>query len=205
MGRFDSFYAAPYALLEKAIKKHIKNKWIILDMGCGDGVIEELISKHHQGCVIHCVDFSAEELAKLKEYPETEIVKHHSDIHEFLKTNQIKFNAIVVNTVLHEINTPSDQSNYMRTFYDLCHQNMLEGGKLIIGDHYFPPEVPDDLVKEFRKFQLASIGHADLREKFVNPEIILTQVRGFRFMHQKEIVSGKGIDRRYYVFVLERE
>ena len=84
---------------------------------------------------------------------------------------------------------------------------LKDGGRVILGDYYYPDSVSDEEVAAYMAYQQATINHADPREKFVKPELIAqkAQEHGFSIELSDEMQAVKEIDRKYSIFVLKKE
>lgn len=106
----------PLSEIDKATPK----KGIIIELGCGEGVISKFISMQNTRKVIG-IDFNQERLPK-KNSNNLKFIK--ADI---TKYNFPKVNAVIVSDVLHHINYKS-QNKVLDTVY----KSLKKGGVLII-------------------------------------------------------------------------
>ncbi|OGJ21112.1 hypothetical protein A3K73_08425 [Candidatus Pacearchaeota archaeon RBG_13_36_9] len=209
MKRPQIFFEEPYKEVKKAIAENVKDGFRIIDLGCGDGELEEEINSKFKKCVVYCIDKNKKSLETLKskkfENVSVEIIEQ--DANEFLNETALKdIDAILINTILHEINDPSSKKLYLKVFFKILKRVLKEGGKVILGDYFYPPEVSDKEVEEFIEHQKKEIGHADKRNKFVEPEILkkTAMKEGFKVVYLNDIRAIKEINRRYYCLVLEK-
>jgi SAM-dependent methyltransferase len=206
VSKFEVFFDAPYTEIKSALSDHIKTDDQILDIGANQGNLEDFLDTqggHHQ---IQCVDTDdlALEQLKGKQYKNLEISAVTSDANQFLKTFDGKVDVVLINATLHEINDPANQANYLRQLFNKAKEMLKPGGRIIIGDYYYPDDVSDEEVERFIAYQRQAINHADGREKFVKPELIsdIATKEGYKVVFNKEIQAVKEIDRRYYVIVI---
>ncbi len=209
MERFQTFFEEPYKEVKKAIAENIKDGFRIIDLGCGEGGPEEEINLKFKKCIVYCIDQDKKSLETLKnkkfENVSVEIIE--KDANEFLNETALQdIDVILINAVLHEINDPSSRKLYLKVFFKIFNRILKEGGKVILGDYFYPSEVSDKEVEEFIEYQKKEIGHADKRNKFVGPEILKKTAgkEGFKVSYFNDIRAVKEINRRYYCLVLER-
>lgn len=207
MNKYRTYFKKPYETLDKTIKEEISNGNHILDLGSNSGTIADIVDKFHRNCQVYCVDIDEESLKNIEEklFRTVKTTTYHSDANKFLdSTNLTNLDAITVNATLHEINTPSDQREYMKNFFKLCSQKLKQDGRIIIGDYYYPVHVSDESVQEYMQQQIMEINHADPRYKFVQPSLIweVASDFGLYVTKQIEIPAVKGIDRRYYNIII---
>ena len=113
---------------------------------------------------------------------------------------------VTFNACLHEINTPQDQTAYLERLLLAVKKILKVSGKIVIADYFYDPAVTDQEFQAFIEYMRSTVGHADGRELFVNPDLILdiAQKLGFKILHFHQNRMVKEIDRKYYVFVLEK-
>jgi SAM-dependent methyltransferase len=208
INKFLTFFSRPYEEMESVISKYLSDGQQIMDIGSNDGAIAGMVDKYHTGCIVHCVDIDTNALEKLgkRKFQNTAIRGYNQDANQFLaEDNLSRLDAVVINAALHEINTPYNQQSYLYSFFDQCRKKLRPEGRLIIGDYYYPDHVSDEEVQAYMAHQLAEIGHADPRNKFINP-CMLAQIAENSELYPvffSENPAVKGIDRRYYIFVME--
>lgn len=207
--KFEIFYDAPYKELKKALSKYIGNNSKVIDIGAYQGNLEDFLDNTGKNYDIKCVDadVKALEFLKAKKYKNLKITVVQSDANEFIEREAPNGNndAIMLSATLHEINNIYDQNGYLNNFMSKTKGLLNKNGIIIIGDFYYPENVPKEEFEAFREYQKKAIDHADNRNKFINPELIKTVSKemGFVVEYFKEIRAVKEIDRRYYVIVLK--
>ncbi len=209
MNKYQTLFEVPYQELKKALDKYILDGQTVMDLGCNNGNLEVEIDNIKNGCTIYAVDFDAKALKELelRKFKTSKVEVINSDINIFLKNDVRKdIDAVVLSATLHEINTPSDQENYLLDlFKNLCGR-LNPRGVIIIGDFYYPDNISDEDVKSYMVQQLREIGHADARNKFIKPELIksVADRTGFSIEYSNEFRAIKEIDRKYVVTVLRK-
>lgn len=204
------FFSPAYELFENIIssKKYIRLYDRVLDIGASDGKIEGYIDKLGLKNEIVAVDLNEKALAELakKKYISIEVETICEDGNEFLGPNKEKFDLVIVNNTLHELNDPSNQAGYLDDFLENINGILSDGGRVILGDHYYSPGLTDDRVAEYVERQLQLIGHADPRGKFILPDLLKNKIieNGYEILEEDEVRVTDEIDKRYYVFVFER-
>jgi SAM-dependent methyltransferase len=215
---FAEFFSGVYKIVSEKILEHLKNGDHVLDLGCQKGFLEVEISFKKKDCIILGVDIDNVAVNRFNEYNSTNIIpkvieNNNSisaivcDANNYLASSLKKeFDFILINATLHEINDAENREDYLTDFFHKLYQTAKPGGKLVIGDYFYPPEISDEDVNDFMEHQLETIGHADAREKFVDPELLREKAEeaGLRVLEYENIRAVKEIDRRYYLFVFEK-
>jgi 2-polyprenyl-3-methyl-5-hydroxy-6-metoxy-1,4-benzoquinol methylase len=144
--------------------------------------------------------------AKKYEHVKTQTVVSDIDQYTESRENGSGFDVIVLSAAIHEINDTSDQTGYLKKFFDKASHLLKDGGRVIIGDFYYPDEVSDEDFNKFREYQRMAINHADARNMFIKPELLneAASGEGFDTESYNEIRAVKEIDRRYYVAVFRK-
>jgi len=209
MNKWEVFLTAPYAMLKKTILKWVKSGSRILDLGAYEGRLEDYLEEKGGRYTVECVDVDAEALRilKSKKYENVEASAIQADANQYLEDHQGSNNtdAIFLSAVLHEINDPSNKSDYLKHFFEKAKSILGPRGIIVISDLYYADSVSDEEVERFRAYQLKAVNHADARNKFVKPELIkkMAEENGFSVESFEEIRAVKEIDRRYFVIILK--
>jgi SAM-dependent methyltransferase len=204
--RFQTFFEAPYDEIKTVIARNIRSGDRILDLGCNNGNLEEWINEIICGCTVYAVDIdsAAVDVLKGKRYGRTEVVPYVQDANAFLKSTSLcGLDTILINTTLHEINNFGNQAGYLDGFFSRAKELLGKGGRIIVGDYFYPQNVSDEEVRQYMEYQQKAINHADARGKFVAPELLRqrAEANGFETAYSDEIRAVEEIDRRYYTFV----
>lgn len=205
----EGFLVQPYEQIKTLIDKVISDNSTIIDIGANDGTLETYIDDTKQGCKIRCIDVNQEALSNINNIQfknssvETQLIDGNLFIEEY---EDDPVDCIVLNATLHELNNPLNQAEYLDNFFENVKKLLNEKGLLIIGDHYYPEHVSDQEVEDYRLRQLREVGHADEREKFINPELIKEKSLEHEYNIESfnQIQSVEGIDRQYYIFLLRK-
>jgi len=208
--RFETFFEEPYAELKRVLVTLAKDNQEILDLGSNTGNSEAIVDKLASGNHITCVDINAQALQKLKgrKLTRTSVEIIQADANQYLaQAQENSADLIILNATLHEINPPNEQATYLEGLFGQIKRCLRVNGVVLIGDYYYPDMVPDEEVAAYMEQQRREIGHADLREKFVKPDLLAQKASeyGFKTEYANEIQAVKGIDRKYYIYVLRKE
>jgi SAM-dependent methyltransferase len=207
--KFQAHFEKPYEEITKLINKYINDGDVVVDLGCGDGNLEDEIEKRKSGCLVYGIDLDPEVLseASKKKYGNIKVKLLNQNVNYFLETNGLSdIDVVLMNVVIHETNATADQSRYLDRFFDESGKLLKSGGKIILGDYYYHPDVPKEEAEEYIERQKEEIGHADARNKFILPDLLVSkaQENGFSIIYSNEFRVAKEIDRRYYTFVFEK-
>lgn len=208
--KFEAFCEAPYAELKSSIGEFIKPGSRVLDLGAYEGRIEDYLEAQGGNYVATCVDVDEVALDKLsaKNYKNVQTEAVISDINLFIeKTTIVDYDSIILSAALHEINDTANQKLYLKHFFDKANTFLKPGGRVIIGDFYYPDEVTDEQFEAFREYQKRVINHADARNKFIKPDLLHATAEAGQFALEsyREIQAVKEINRRYYVAVYSKQ
>ena len=197
-------YEEMYAVLDANVAPESK----ILDLGPYEGNLETHLDSLGYAFDIDAVDVDEAALKVLaaKQFENISVSITHADGNEFLAAYVKQVDIVLSSASIHEMNDSTRQWSYMNWFFAEANRILVIGGKVVIGDLYFPDSISDEVVEDFRKWQWEAIKHASSREQFVYPELIeeTALANGFELVSKKEIRAMKEIDRRYYVFVLQK-
>ncbi len=206
--KFTIWSPAIYAEMHAVIAEVIKPNTAILDLGPYEGNLEDYMDGLGIHLSIEAVDVDPKPLnaLALKEYTNIAVNTVCEDGNQYLKNCEKKYDMVLSNASIHEMNDPSDQERYLDWFFSKQYEILNEGGQVVIGDLYFPSWIPDEDVDAFRDFQWKTIRHASERREFVFPELIdaAASKNGFRLISKNEIRAVEEIDRRFYVFVFTK-
>jgi SAM-dependent methyltransferase len=206
--KFERFVPLSYDLIKPIVSAIIKPEDRILDLGPFEGNMEDFIDNLGGSNQIEAVeiDEAALKVLSAKSFANIKVNPIHMDANDYLRECDGQFDLVLSSASIHEMNDPSNQETYLNWFFARINQLLSKGGKVIIGDLYFPAWIPDDEVDAFRKYQWETIKHASERREFVFPELIdaAASQNGFALISKKEIRAVKEIDRRYYVLVFEK-
>jgi len=208
--KFETFFDAPYSEIKVVLRDTIKPDQRIIDLGANKGNLEDFLDTLDIPVAVECVDTDQQALEELKakQFENLQIEVAPMDANDFVDGyTGDNVDIALVNATLHEINTPSDQRQYLQHFFERMRAILKQEGRVIVGDYYYPDSVTDEEVASFIEYQKKAINHADAREKFVKPELLceIGQESGFLVEHTKEIRAVKEIDRRYYIVVLRKQ
>ncbi|MFX1573375.1 MAG: class I SAM-dependent methyltransferase [Promethearchaeota archaeon] len=136
--------------------KKIQKGGTILELGCGYGFNLETWAKKYKKARFVGIDIDpiaiahAEELISKNSWEERiEIFK--TSIEEFSHTFKKKFDLIILNQVLHEMNT---DENYRKDVFNYLYSLLEDDGILLIGESMIP-----DTFAPKKRFQLFDITH----------------------------------------------
>lgn len=206
--KYQLFSPRIYEEMQAVLASNVTPGSKILDLGPYEGNNEIFLDGLGLKVDIDCVDIDKEALEVLatEEFQNITVSITHADGNEFLANYTKQVDIVLSSASIHELNNPKSQWSYMNWFFSRANEVLVPGGKVVIGDLYFPDWIPDEVVEEFRKWQWEAIKHASSREEFVFPELIeeTAQANGFELVSKKEIRAMREIDRRYYVFVLQK-
>jgi spermidine synthase len=208
LSKYEMFVPLSYDEIKPVIAANIAPGSTILDLGPYEGNLEEYLESLDQPFNIDAVDIDGDAIKVLaaKTFGNITVNCIHSDGNDFLRDYNQKVDVVLSSASIHELNNPEDQEGYLDWFFGRLQEILVDGGKAIIGDLYFPDHVSDEAVEAFRLFQLNTINHASARNQFIKPELIeaAALTHGFTLVSKKEIRAVKEIDRRYYVIFLQK-
>jgi len=206
--KYQLFSPRIYEEMQAVLASNVTPGSKILDLGPYEGNNEIFLDGLGLKVDIDCVDIDETALKVLaaKEFQNITVNIVHEDGNEFLRNYDKQVDLVLSSASIHEMNNPRNQWSYMNWFFAEANRVLVPGGKVVIGDLYFPDSISDEVVEEFRKWQWEAIHHASSREQFVYPEMIEETAlsHGFELVSKKEIRAMREIDRRYYVFVLQK-
>lgn len=207
--KFETFFDEPYNQIKEVMGRQIKDGDRIIDLGSNIGNLEDHLDSLSRQYQVECVDSDQASLDILsgKQYDNLQINSHCQDANEYMaQYNGEPVDVILLNATLHEINTPADQAAYLDDFLGKAGKALKAGGKIIVGDYYYPPDVTDAQVDAYKAYQLATINHADSRDKFVAPKLLKqrAEANGYTVEDPLDIQAVKQINRRYYTMVMTK-
>ena len=206
--KYETFSPRIYEEMYAVLRANVEPGSKILDLGPYEGNNEVFLDGLGLTVNIDCVDIDEEALKVLsaKQFKNISVSVTHADGNEFLAAYTKQIDVLLSSASIHELNESKNQWAYMNWFFRQAYRILVPGGKVVIGDLYFPDYITDEVVEEFRLWQWEAIKHASSREQFVYPEMIeeTALANGFELASKKEIRAMKEIDRRYYVFVLQK-
>lgn len=206
--KFETFSPRIYEEMHAVLLANVVPGSKILDLGPFEGNLEMFLNTLGHSFDIDAVDVDENALRVLAEKELENIAVNiiHQDGNEFLRNYDKQVDLVLSSASIHELNDPSDQKGYLDWFFTRMSDIVVPGGKVIIGDLYFPDHISDEVVEEFRVWQWEAIKHASSRDQFVYPELIEAAAlsHGFELVSKKEIRAMKDIDRRYYVIVFQK-
>ena len=136
--------------------KHLQKEGNIFELGCGYGFNLETWAKKYKGArfvgidIDHSAIIYAEELIKSNNWS-NRIKIFETQIEEFTHSFKEKFDLIILNQVLHEMNT---DENYRKDVFKNLHSLLNDNGILLIGESMIP-----DTFALKKRFQLFDITH----------------------------------------------
>ena len=206
---FESQFPPAYIEITKAVNRYIANGDVIFDIGCNNGNLDDVINEKFSNCTIHAVDIDRASLEKIKtdQFKKNKIIVINKDANGLLSNPPVsKVDVVLINATLHEINNPEKREFYLTDFFRKVSNVLKDGGRLIIGDYFYPPALSDESVNAYVEKQMKEIGHADARDKFVPPSMLQEFGRkaGFNIVYTKDIQAVPEIDRRYVVTVFSK-
>lgn len=136
--------------------KNVLKKGIILELGCGYGFNLETWAKKYTNARFVGIDIDPNALAHTKKLIELNkwnerIEIFDTEIDEFARSFKEKFDLIILNQVLHEMNT---DENYRRGVFNKLYSLLKDNGILLIGESMIP-----DTFTPKKRFQLFDITH----------------------------------------------
>ncbi len=136
--------------------KNILKKAIILELGCGYGFNLKTWAKKYKKTRFVGIDIDPIGLAHAKKLIaennwNERIEIFETEIDEFTRSFKEKFDLIILNQVLHEMNT---DENYRRSVFKNLYSLLKDEGILLIGESMIP-----DLFAPNKRFQLFDITH----------------------------------------------
>jgi SAM-dependent methyltransferase len=153
------FGALAERLFSKKFEKFCKNLQKggnIFELGCGYGFNLETWAKKYKNASFVGIDIDPIALAHAKELINKNnwnerIELYETEIDEFIRSFEEKFDLIIVNQVLHEMNT---NENYRKGVFKNLYSLLDEEGILLIGESMIP-----DTFAPKKRFQLFDITH----------------------------------------------
>jgi SAM-dependent methyltransferase len=195
-------FVESYKLLRKTLDEWVWDGNKVLDLGSGNGAVEVSLGTSRKNCEVTCVDTDekALEMIASRRLSRLKIKTVIDDANHFLNMVDEKFDNVVLSHSLHEISDPDDQEVYLDGFFKKVKRIIPATGCVIIDDYYYPDSVSDE---EYMKFQEELVGHADERNKFINPELLKRKAKenGFSILDSSDVRTIPEIDRRAYSIV----
>lgn len=206
---FETFAGKQYQELEDALREVIRDKSNILDVGGVAGNIVKMIDKISDSCHVKILNnqispHTARSFGNLKSTT-YEIIEKDPNI--YFKVENQAVDLMIFNACLHEICSSDDQKSYLDLLFTDINKHLKPDGKIIIGDFYYDPSIPQHELQLYIQYLINTVGHADPPNKSINPDYILeiAQKHGYKILHFHQNRMVKEIDRKYYVFVLEKK
>ncbi len=136
--------------------KNVLKKGTILELGCGYGFNLETWAKKYTNARFVGIDIDPNALAHAKKLIELNMWNERIEIFdieidEFARSFKKKFDLIILNQVLHEMNT---DENYRRGVFNNLYSLLKDNGILLIGESMIP-----DTFTPKKRFQLFDITH----------------------------------------------
>lgn len=201
-------FGPAYELLNNSLKEVVKDSPKIVDIGCSDGKIEDLIDEMGYKNEVVGLDVNQKALDELniKQYKSIKLETVCTDGNDFLKKLEEKIDLLIINNTLHELNTPEDQGKYLDEFFEKLDGILKPSGKAVLADHYYNPDLSDEEVNIFMAEQFKKIHHADARNKFILPEILKQKIEehNYSIIKYDEVRVTQEIDKRYYIFIISK-
>lgn len=144
-------------------RKLLKEGTAILEVGCGYGFTLEIWAKKYKKAKFVGIDIDpkgvkyAKELVKKNNWSER-IKIYEIPLEEFMKTTNIKFDMIILNEVLHEMDP---DENYRKGVIENIYSLLRKDGIFIVGESMIP-----DTFAPKKEFQLFDIMHKWLEVAF---------------------------------------
>jgi len=192
---------SPYieGLFSKRFKEHkkiLKNQGYFLAVGCGYGYNLEYWAKKYKNAKIVGIDIDPHAVASAKKNFEQEQWNNRIEILEitvsdFALTNKNKFDVILLNFVLHEMNR--DEKYRIKVFEDL-YSILKEDGLLIVTTHIIPEifsvEHKSNLVEIWHQWLEVPYGTRFYDEKSFKKFISLTSFKNAELIKKESKESG---------------
>lgn len=194
--------------LENAIAEVIRDGQEVIDVGGVAGNIPKLVNNVSHNCHVRLIGHD-KAIFKEEEYnfPSTVTEFIETEASEFFLRDAVKPASLVTfNACLHEISDHSDQKGYLKSLFENLKKHLVPSGKVIIADYYYDPAVTKTELEDFMRYLIETVGHADPPEFFIDPDLILqvAQEEDYKILHFHQNRVFKEIDRKYYIFVLEK-
>ena len=208
MKTLDEIFPRPYGEMKAAVKEFVKDGDRILDIGCGSGLFEKIIEKSKKGCDIDAVDINKKAIEELRgtPFPNSKVRFMEEDANKFLRSFRLKkYDIILANAVLHGIWT-GGKEDYLDGFFKRLGKMLAPGGLVLLGEYFYPETVGDKEAEKFTGRLKRLTGHGDARSKFIDPKIICQKALENKFHIAKfdQMRAVKEIDRKYFIFVLQK-
>jgi len=154
--RFGSLIQTLFAKIFKDFCENLHEDGMILEVGCGYGYNLETWARVYKKAQFVGIDIDPIAVASTKKMLDQNnwnqrIKLFEIDVHEYKDTIQEKFDLIILNQVLHEMNL--DENSKINLFRDLYYL-LKDNGILLVGESM----VPDTFAPK-RRFQLFDITH----------------------------------------------
>lgn len=204
-------FAEVFKLLSTKIGEFVPNNSDVIDLGCGNGVVETIVDSRTRGCHISCVDTDAEVLVLMEKQKErwhrVQIQTIQSDAMNYLRSREGLSDIIISTTALHEMISPENQETNFNDFLFSVRSKINEMGIAILGDYYFPSDVDDADFVDFMERQKILYGHADNRQCFLNPELVKRKASeaGLDLLDSSDIQTIPELNRRYFLFIFGKQ
>lgn len=218
--RLETFFSGAYPIFRTNIDANIQDGMDVLDLGSKDGTWDVWIDHKSNNSTITLVDIDRSQLDVFKH---DHFKRRKRNAHLYGQQNKFKVvcedintylkkvpadsrDLILFNATLHEANDPEHQEEYLQSFFGQIKRILRSGKRIIVGDYFAGPDVSDEQYKSLMEFQEKNIGHADAREKFVDPELVkkVAEGLGLKTVVYENVQVHEEINRRYYLFVFEK-
>lgn len=172
MNLYQSYFPKAYEMLTKVVCAEVLEGQSVLDLGCARGFVCEIIDRNVSSSIVYCVDKDSDALDELrrKNFERIQVIVINEDVNSFLSEAELTVDAAIMNAALHEVSY-GEKESYLRNFFYWCRR--LNVRKILLGDYYFPKDISDEDVAISISKQLQELGHADEREKFYDPNMIV--------------------------------
>ncbi|MFX1451620.1 MAG: class I SAM-dependent methyltransferase [Promethearchaeota archaeon] len=174
----------------EANKMNLKNQGNLLEVGCGYGNFLEYWAKKYKKAKIVGIDIDPRAVAftkkKFSKWNDgIEILE--ITVRDFAHINKNKFDVIILNQVLHEINR---DEKYRLKFFEDLYSILKDDGLLIVGEHIIP-----EIFSVDHKINLVEIWHLWLEvaygSLFYNEEDFIKFIRSTPFKKVELIKESK--------------
>ena len=131
--KLQTHFKKPYEEINNLLSRYISDGDAVVDLGCGDGNLEDEIEKRKSGCLVYAIDLDPEVLSKLteKKYKKITVKILNQNVNYFLETNGLSdIDVVLMNAVIHETNASAEQSRYLDRFFDESGKLLKTGGKI---------------------------------------------------------------------------
>ena len=119
--KFETFFDAPYNEIKGVLKDAVLPGQRVLDLGANKGNLEDFLDTLDSPLDVECVDTDEEALEELrvKKFENLAVGIVLADANEFIEGyTGDAIDVVLINATLHEINTPDNQREYLRHFFE---------------------------------------------------------------------------------------